>query len=507
MLAGGCKDMDDMSALNPRNGLFDAKQIGRWEKEPLTQSILENLDVGAEETETEFASARDVKPEDLISESKDYVIGENDVVQASITDLNGPGQETIKTIRVSATGRLSLPLLPAPVMAKGLTEMQLEDAIKKAYLDAQVIKDAKVSATVVEARGRVYSVLGNVAGPGQYALYDADYRLLDALVAARDVGGGGQGVDYIYIVRKKTDSTSNNGTTTPDNATPTVKPGTDPLAPTSMRPMRPLQAMLMQEPGKASGDRVIVIDGKEVVIKGTDSTTTTTPAAPTTPSTPATPTTPSDVTPTTPTTPATPTTPTTPGTPEPLVPTTPATPTIAATAPTTAPFEGFSALQEPSDREVIRIPYGSLRTGQLKYNIAVHPGDLIVVPQPITGEYYMDGNVNGTGAYSLTARNLTLLQAVAASRGLNDLAWPTRTDIIRRLPGNKQVYVRVDLCKIAAGLEPDIYLKPYDRVNVGTNAFMPFIAAIRNGFRFSYGFGFFYDKNLNNDNNNNNNNN
>ena len=32
--------------------------------------------------------------------------------------------------------------------------------------------------------------------------------------------------------------------------------------------------------------------------------------------------------------------------------------------------------------------------------------------------------------------------------------------------------------------------------DIGTNALAPFIAAIRNGFRFTYGFGFLYDRNF-----------
>jgi len=62
----------------------------------------------------------------------------------------------------------------------------------------------------------------------------------------------------------------------------------------------------------------------------------------------------------------------------------------------------------------------------------------------------------------------------------------------------------VDLDKIAAGEQPDIYLKPNDIVRVGTNAFAPFVSALRSGFRLTYGFGFLYDRNYAPDNNNNN---
>jgi hypothetical protein len=54
----------------------------------------------------------------------------------------------------------------------------------------------------------------------------------------------------------------------------------------------------------------------------------------------------------------------------------------------------------------------------------------------------------------------------------------------------------VNLPKIFAGEQPDVYLRPYDTVNVGTNALAPFLAAIRGAFRFTYGFGFIYDRNF-----------
>jgi polysaccharide biosynthesis/export protein len=148
-----------------------------------------------------------------------------------------------------------------------------------------------------------------------------------------------------------------------------------------------------------------------------------------------------------------------------------------------------------TDREVIRVPLNDLKKGDLSYNIVIRPLDMIYVPSPLIGEYYMGGHVLRGGVYSLTARNITLLQAVIAAGGLDSVAIPARTEIIRRLSRDKQVFVRVDLERIAAGLEPDIYLKPDDQVRVGTNAGAQFLAQLRNAFRITYGFGFLYDRN------------
>ena len=70
-----------------------------------------------------------------------------------------------------------------------------------------------------------------------------------------------------------------------------------------------------------------------------------------------------------------------------------------------------------------------------------------------------------------------------------------RTEIIRRIGEDRQVYAQVDLDKVFTGRTPDIYLKPNDIVRVGTSPLSPFIAAFRNAFRITYGFGFIYDRN------------
>ncbi len=116
----------------------------------------------------------------------------------------------------------------------------------------------------------------------------------------------------------------------------------------------------------------------------------------------------------------------------------------------------------------------------------------------------MGGHIARTGVYSLTARKIDLIQALWAAGGLDQLAIPGRTLIRRRVDNNKQIVVRLDLEKIAAGEEPNVYLKPDDVVEVGTNFLAPFIAAARGGFRITYGFGFLYDRNYYTGNNGNN---
>ena len=158
-------------------------------------------------------------------------------------------------------------------------------------------------------------------------------------------------------------------------------------------------------------------------------------------------------------------------------------------------FEGFNDLRAEGTK-VIRIPLDKLRNGQLQYNVVIKPKDVIIVQNLPIGEYYMGGHVGRPGAYTLSQRRITLKQAVIAANMLDQLAIPERTDIIRRLGKNREVFVRVNLAKIFAGQQSDIYLQADDQVMVGTNAIAPFLAAARGAFRITYGFGFLYDRNF-----------
>ena len=80
---------------------------------------------------------------------------------------------------------------------------------------------------------------------------------------------------------------------------------------------------------------------------------------------------------------------------------------------------------------VIRIPINRLKEGDPRYNIVIHPGDIINVPNIEPGEFYLIGHVGRPGVYSLTGRKVTLKQAMAASGGLDAVAIPRRCDLIR----------------------------------------------------------------------------
>jgi polysaccharide export outer membrane protein len=505
LLAGGCK------------GFLDPSEITRgYMRDRLVVPILSSIDP-IDEGEAEFQGASDVQPEDLKVVTTDYVIGANDLVSVSVFDLINPGVESVRTARVSETGMLSLPLLSEPVRAAGLTESRLQRAIAEAYGRAGIITNAQVSVTVVEARGRTFRITGAIARPGQYAVVEADFRIFDALIQAGDITFPSE---YLYVIRKRSSeqpstqpSQQPNGqmgpaaepmpgpgdlaprpTTGPVDLTPPLppllpptqppipepNPGTspfqlDPKPATPPQPgapqsaanaKRPVLAMVQDAEKKPETpipapterpedqQRIITIDGKEVIIGAETQPAMTQPAG---------------------------TEPTT-------------QPTTDAT--TQPGFEFGSSLEPDADTRVIRVPLSQLKSGDLRYNIVIRAGDTLIVPLPVQGEYYMGGHVGAPGVYSLTGRKITLKQAVISARMLDGLAIPQRTDVIRRIPGDKEVFIRVNLEKISDGRQPDIYLKPNDVVMVGTDFYAPFLAAIRGSFRFTYGFGFIYDRNF-----------
>lgn len=468
LLAGCSGGGSDSTTFDVNKGWLDPTAVGRFQKQPLVVPILSSLDKSIDVGDDQFANATDVRAEDLQPSTNDYAIGRNDLISVSITDLVAPNVETLRTTRVSETGMITLPLVE-PIKAAGRTEAQLEKAIVKAYKDANIIQNAQVSVSVTEARARSYSILGAVTQPGQYAILNSDFRVLDALVLARDVTSA-QGIEYIYVIRQLNPGAAAEqaapSTTEPSTQPPAVLPGGagDVLTPHSMAPS--VSPKMLQTTGVSAEandtERFITVDGKQVKV---------TPGAGQTPAAAAT-------------------------APIATATTLPATsPVVAEAIPAGKEFEFRDPVAEGKTR-VIRVPFEKLRSGDLRYNIIIKPYDLLFVPQPTIGEYYMGGHVARVGVYSLTARKITLKQAIVSSGMFDQLAIPTNTDVIRRVGTDKEVFVKVDLDKVFSGQQPDIFLKPNDVVQVGTNWAAPFLASIRGAFRFTYGFGFLYDRNF-----------
>ena len=395
---------------------------------PLAVSVLDSLGAGIEEPDSAFSNATEVEPADLVADTSDYHIGKNDTLSVSLYDLEGEGTgEEVRSVTVTETGMINLPYVPA-IEAAGYTEKELQDKISKAYKDAQLKSNLRVSVTVTIARARTFTVAqANATAPGEYQITRADFRILDALVAAR-APANPIGVDYAYVIRRAPEAPpvdTSTPSTEPTSTTPTTSPG-DLLTP---------QGMANPAPTASPSDVATTVQPSAAL-------------------------------------------------------------STAQPAASNAPFK-FDDIAPVSDQRVIRVPIDRLLSyGELQYNIVIRPGDMIIVPFPQTGVYYMGGHVARIGVYSLSGTKVDIKQAWTAAGGPDDFAIPRRSEIIRRVGGNKEVFVRIDLGKIWAGEQPDFYLKPNDTVEVGTDLLATFLAAIRNGFRTSYGFGFIYDRNF-----------
>jgi polysaccharide biosynthesis/export protein len=467
LLLGGCELNDFFNPGEPK--IIDPND------KPLVVPILDTLASGIEEPDTAFSDATDIEPGDLIPDVSDYRIGPNDLVNVSIFDLLGEGTgEQVKSVRVTETGSVSLPFI-SPVHASGLTERQLEQAVSKAYEDARLIRNAKVSVTVEEARARTFSIQGNVGNPGEYQITRPDFRMLDALVTARGPGVS-LGVPYAYVIRKATIPTNGAEPAEQPEQNNSNAPVIPPPPTDQSNPMIP-PAPPEQQPAPTPTQTPPATPQEQPAPMPT-------PTAPTSQ--------PGDLLAPPPTAP-----------PGPQGRANPAGSGVRSVAmdnmlpQTNASIFKFDDVDNPTDQRIIRVPIDQLRQyGELKYNVVIRPGDMIIIPDPVNGVYYFGGHVVRAGVFSLNGTPVTLKQAWIAAGGADDFAFPNRTEVIRRIGSNREVAVRIDLSKVLAMSEPDIYLKPNDTIFVGTHFIATFLAAARNSFRITYGFGFLYDRNF-----------
>jgi polysaccharide biosynthesis/export protein len=542
--------------LNLRNSFLNPAEVGRFDKaspwgdvHPTKWPILQQLDV-IEEPSDRWASATDPTPADVAPDNKEYILGTGDTVRITVFELVQPGQDYIKDVVIGETGTINIQNLGA-VPTSGLTASQLEEKIGQMAVERNLLlpkgngsSGPQVSVSLLQSRARVFSILGAVGQPGSYNILGNDFRLLDAIALARDIPVQ-PGMDYIYVIRQVSYKGAENGpATAPAPAVggavppvtgpsafediesiersaktrpatgPSTVPATAPASgPASVGPqfVRSISLAAVM-PGRDPAPVVVAAADLDAAISGTV-VTPATPASATAPEAPAT----SAVTTTT----------TRPGeellnsalnppSPQkggnyvfldgkwvfvPATTTAPAAGVAAATIPPvpaltmpaeTAPAENPEKL---SQQRVIRVPINALREGVPRYNIIIRAGDVINVPAVEPGEFYIMGNVSRPGVYTLTGRKITLKMAVASAGNLGPLAVPRRCEVIRRIGSDQEAIVMVNLQAVFDGEQPDIFLKPNDVVNVGTDMIQPFLAVTRNAYRLSYGFGFVYDRN------------
>lgn len=490
------------------NDVLDPTQLGRFEPTPKVNVILDSLGVADEPSPT-YEGTEDPRPEDLINYQTDYTLGPGDVIQVSIFELYQEGQIFVNNYVVTESGRISIPDVGI-VQAEGLTEPQLEQEIRD-ILSPNILKSPSVTVTLLNSQKQYFSIVGQGLGTsGRFPLPRYTFRLTDAISVTGSIAEFN--LSYIYVSRDVPVPQSETEGIRYEPTLPTAPSSAGiELVPIEPSPSKTPEEELLEIITPSTGNRKqggIVIASAEMatreelealaVPEGID---------------------PLEIPPSR----------TESAKPVPAVPLesgsvewvfengkwVPKTTGPAQQTPVQKPESGMDVPEEPlppgfgledigktkTVTRVIRIPVDRLLAGDPRYNIVIRPGDRITVPLDIIGEFWIGGNVNSQGAFPLTGRPITLKQAIATAGGLNAIAYPQKVEVIRRLGKNsaglwQEEIVMVDLKKIASGLQPDFFIKPYDLINVGTSGTSRWLAVLRNAFRATYGFGLVYDRNF-----------
>ncbi|HUS45601.1 MAG TPA: polysaccharide biosynthesis/export family protein [Phycisphaerae bacterium] len=490
-------------------------------------------------------------PDDLKRPEKDYILGSGDLIDITVFELITPGQPYIVRQRITQSGNLTMRYLGS-VKCAGLTARGLEEKLSD-MLEPDYIIDPQVNVFVMEYRNLAVSVLNGVFRPGRYPLLEQDMTLLELLAQA---GGVVQIVeDYGYVVREYSPEEADmvmlelapaaaeaeEGAAPPEEVPPPAEPGTEKAPeegverapegePAAEAPARVPEAAehaaeadqevrdLLQKmaegempevkrieeaeaaaaeerPPAANAEeavppevaealaeeegelgRWVWSDGKWVEVKPKVEE-----AVPAVPEVPEVPEAPEEVE-------------------EVEV-------AVAEEEAIPSAEESRLALESKLRREgvvqgagqlkrIIRFDVEALQAGDPTQNLVLRDGDVITIPSPPIGDFYMTGYVARPGVYSLTGRKITLLQAVAAAGGLTAVAVPWRTEVVRRISETEEEIIYVDVAKIARGESPDFYVQPEDLIRVGTDQGAIFNAVLRNAFRATYGLGAVYDTNF-----------
>ncbi len=466
---------------------FDPTVLGRWEQTPTVMPILDRV-ASIEDDTGQYVIASKIQPQDLVPDAEEYRISAGDLLEIRIRDFFALQVEERFERVVDRTGFIDLPRIGA-FRLEGKTPTEARQAIEDAIAAAQIQQSPVVAITPLQLRRQTFSVIGAVSTPGQYYIPTRDYRLLEGLTVA---GGIPESIPTIYIIRQHSLTDAAPGRTEPnrdrrDWNEPIVPGGEQPQGEDLERLIDALSEPTEQKPspamfgGETSGAPVMRTKQPEQP-----------PAPP-----------PIDI----------------PDAP-PSQPTPPADQAedesgtrsnwiflngqwtrVHGAAEGADPLAGTQTSGEAQVvQRVIEVPTGPLLAGQADVNIVLRPSDVVRVPPPKSGLVYISGQVTRPGPYNLPVEGrLTLLRALTSAGGLGVLAVPERVDLTRVVGKDRQATIRLNLRAIAEQTQPDIYLKPDDMVNVGTNFFAYPLAVIRNGFRMSYGFGFILDRNFGGD--------
>jgi polysaccharide export outer membrane protein len=455
------------------DSFMDPSVVGRWEKTPGSVPVLERI-ASIEDEAADFVEYSDVAPEDLVPAAQAYRMGPGDVLQIELYDLIERNQKQEYQRSVDARGAFDLPQLGL-LYVNGRTLESVKDLITEAM--KRYVSEPLNSVSLTQQRQQLYHVLGSVEKPGSYFIPSPDFRLLEGLTSG---GRFAETIEEVYIIRQIPLSEA------------LGKPAAKSAAPAADKSKAPVDIIdeltapkeQKDKPshGHFAGDvlenQPTVATKREPVVDLVDGTTKTQPGTSENSKTPV----------------ASPPT----GSDSSWVFIDGKWVQVNGKAETSQ--EAKAKFDELLTQRVIRVPLKKLLAGDMQYNVILRPGDTIRVPAQPEGLVYMAGQVLRQGPITLPGSGrLTMMRAIDSAGGLGQLAIPERVDLTRVTGKGRQATIRLDLRAINEGTQPDIYLKPDDRINVGTNFWALPLSVLRNGFRASYGFGFILDRNFGND--------
>jgi|GEM_PF-1159893 len=125
---------------------------------------------------------------------------------------------------------------------------------------------------------------------------------------------------------------------------------------------------------------------------------------------------------------------------------------------------GPSLPKDDGLEETISVDLISLmKEANLDLNLLLYENDIVYIPE---AEYfYVIGFVNAPGGFPLT-RPMRVLDGIATASGLIAKEASPGDCVLKRLEGDKEFIVPIDLVAIVEGREPNLYLKPDDIIDV-----------------------------------------
>ena len=126
----------------------------------------------------------------------EYRIGPGDVLRVTVFQN---AELTLET-RVTESGVITYPLLGV-VKVGGQSVVEAERTLADALRTGNFVRNPQVTIIVLQVRGHVASVLGQVGRPGRYPLETADTRLTELIAQAGGIAPGGADIIVVTGMR------------------------------------------------------------------------------------------------------------------------------------------------------------------------------------------------------------------------------------------------------------------------------------------------------------------